>query len=329
MKAAVYDRTGPAREVLRVVEVPDPEPAPGEVRVRLEVSGVNPTDWKRRADAQRSSGERSLPRPQIPGQDGAGVVDAIGAGVDEAVLGRRVWVYHAAYERPGGTSAQYVCVPARQAVALPVGVPMAQGAGLGIPYMTAHRCLFAGGSLAGRTVLVTGGAGAVGGAAVQLARWAGARVVATVSSVEKARLAMAAGAHETLDYRAPDFAERLGAAAPEGVDRVVDVAVAANLPAYAACLAPGAGIAAYATTSAPDGPLPVSTLMRRNVDVGFVLVYTVPQPALDRAAADITAALRAGALSPPPEHHFPLEDVAGAHEAVERGAIGKVLIDLP
>lgn len=330
MLAAVYERTGSARDVLDVRELPDPLPGPGEVRVRIEVSGVNPTDWKGRSGAVPLAGGGALPWPyQIPHQDGAGVVDAVGDGVPEARVGERVWVYHAAYGRQGGTAAQLVCVPQSQAVPLPEGVPLSQGAGLGIPYLTAHRCLFAGGSVAGATVLVTGGAGAVGNAAIQLARWAGARVVATVSSQEKADLAERAGAHDVIDYRSEDVAGRLRHVAPGGLHRVVDVAVAANLPSYASVLRPRAGVAAYAAGGGADAPLPVRELMVRNASVEFVLVYTLAPEWLERAADDVTAALEGGALQPLPEHRYALEDIAAAHEAVERAVVGKVLVHIP
>ena len=187
MLAARYDRTGPAREVLRVEEIDTPEPGPGEVRVRVAVSGVNPTDWKSRSG---SSAGGALDAPfLVPNQDGAGTIDAVGDGVDEARLGERVWLYFAAWQRRWGTAAQFSVVPAEQAVPLPASASFDLGASLGIPAVTAHRCLLADGPIEGATVLVAGGAGAVGHAAVELARWAGARVVATVSGDEKGRLA--------------------------------------------------------------------------------------------------------------------------------------------
>src|SRR3954470_14770793 len=202
MLAARYTRPGAARDVLSVGDVPTPEPGPGEVRVRLRVSGVNPTDWKARSGAAVDGDF------QIPNQDGAGFVDAVGDGVDPSRAGERVGVYFAARQRPWGTAAQYTVVPAEQAVALPEGASDDLGASLGIPALTAHRCLFADGPIDGRTVLVAGGAGAVGHAAIELATWAGARVIATVSTPEKARLAEAAGAELTVDYRDGDTAAR-------------------------------------------------------------------------------------------------------------------------
>ena len=323
MKAAVYERTGPAAEVLRVVELPDPEPRRGEVRVRVHVSGVNPTDWKARGAPGR------LPWPRkIPNQDGAGVVDRVGAGVDESRLDERVWLYHAAHGRPEGTAAEYVCVPDHQAVPLPDEVSFEQGAGLAIPYMTAHHCLFVGGDLRGRTVLVTGGAGAVGNAAIQLARRGGARVLTTVSSEEKAELARLAGADEVLNYRDDEFAARLAASVPEGIHRVVDVAFESNVASYTPVLAEHAHVASYASSPTPDVRLPLGALRAKNVTAHLVLVYGLPQAALDAAVHSIREALREGSLRPLPEHHFDLMEIVEAHEAVERGAVGKVLVHL-
>lgn len=323
MQAAVYTERGSARDVLRIADIPDPQPGPGEVRVRLRVSGVNPTDWK-----SRSAGGPLPASGQIPGQDGAGEIDGVGPGVDAARVGQRAWVYHAAAGRWNGTAAQYTCVPEHQAVPLPDGVSFAQGAGLGIPFITAHRCVFAGGPVAGRTVMITGGAGAVGNAAIQLAALGGARVLATVSSEEKRRLATAAGAIHVLDYRAPDFAAAVRAIAPEGIDRIVDVAIAGNLAADLDVLAPHGAVVAYAS-DAPDPILPVRRLMAANARLEFVLVYNLTRAMLDQAVDEITDALRAGALRPLPELHFPLAEIAAAHEAVERHAPGKVLVDIP
>lgn len=320
MRAAFYTERGPAREVLHVADVADPQPGPGEVRVRLRASGVNPTDWK-----SRSAGP-PLTAPQIPGQDGAGVIDAVGEGVDPARTGQRVWVYHAAFGRPGGTAAQWTCVPAEQSVPLPEHVSFDQGAGLGIPYITAHRCVFAGGPVQGRTLLVTGGAGAVGNAAIQLAQWAGARVVTTVSSAEKAMIASAADV--VLDYTDADFPAQLRAAAPDGVHRVVDVNLPANLERDLDVLAPHGEVVTYASYQ-DDPQVPIRALMTKNATLQFVLVYHLTGPMLADAVRDITAALSAGVLQPLPERHFPLDDVAAAHEAVEHGAVGKVLVDLP
>jgi NADPH2:quinone reductase len=321
MLAARYEKPGPAHEVLRIGDVPTPEPGPGELRLRLAVSGVNPTDWKARS-ATPVAGEF-----QIPNQDGAGVVDAVGEGVDAARVGQRVWVYFAAWQRPWGTAAEYSVLPAEQAVPLPDGTPDALGASLGIPALTAHRCLLADGPVHGRTVLVAGGAGAVGHAAIELAKWLGARVITTVSSDEKAALARDAGADAVVNYREPGAAERIRELAPDGVDRVIEVALASNLELDLAVCAPNAAIVTYAADVA--GPeLPVRKLMVPNLTLRFVLVYTIPRDALAQAVADVGDALRAQALTTLPVHRFPLERTADAHDAVEHGAVGKVLVDL-
>lgn len=322
MLAAIYERGGAAREVLRVEERERPEPAEGEVRVRLRVSGVNPTDWKRRLRGGPPAGAF-----QVPNMDGAGVVDAVGAGVDPGRVGERCWVLFAAYERPWGTAAQWTVVPADHAVPMPEGASDDLGASLGIPALTAHRCLFADGPLAGRTVLVAGGAGAVGHYAIELARWRGARVVATASSTEKAELARAAGAEAVVDYRETDAAARVREAAPEGVDRVVEVALDRNLALDVAVCAPHAVISSY-TDGEPDR-LQAGQLMARNLVLRFVLVYTMPGNALRTAIQEVSEALRQGALTELPVHRFPLERIAEAHEAVESGAVGKVLVDIP
>ncbi len=317
MLAAVYREPGAATDVLRVEEVEPPAPGPGEVRVRVRVSGVNPTDWKARASAQ-------VPFAfQVPNQDGAGVIDAVGEGVDPARVGERVWLYFAAWRRQWGTAAQWTVLPAAQAVPLPEGASDDLGASLGIPALTAYHCLLADGPIEGGTVLVAGGAGAVGHAAIEIARWAGARVITTVSSEEKAELARAAGAHEVVNYRVQDAAERV-----RGVDRVVEVSLAANLALDLAACAPNAVISTYADDGR-EPSLPVRRLMVPNLVLRFVLVYTIPPEALRAAVEGVGKALRAGALTTLPLHRFTLERAGDAHDAVERGAVGKVLIDLP
>jgi NADPH2:quinone reductase len=263
----------------------------------------------------------------VPGQDGAGVVDAVGPGVDPARVGQRVWVFHAAWRSPHGTAAQYTVVPAAQAVVLPSTVPDDQGAGLGIPYLTAHRCVFGDGPVDGRTLLVTGGAGAVGNAAIQLARWGGAQVLTTVSSPAKATLAQAAGAHAVLNYRDPGYVGALRSAAPDGVHRVVDVALGANLAAYLPVLRPQAHIVTYASEET-DPVVPTRALMTQNLTVGFVLVYGLSASQITHAVTDVTGALVDGALRPLPAHVFALDEIAAAHDAVQAGAVGKVLVQV-
>src|SRR6202050_3754541 len=319
MKAALYDSHGAAREVLRVEDVARPEPGPGEVRVKVEFSGINPTDWKSRSGA--------TPRPidgfQIPHHDGAGVIDAVGEGVDPARIGQRVWLWMAAAGRPGGTAAEWAVVPERMAVPLPQGVRAELGASLGVPAMTAHRCLFADGPVTGKTVLVAGGAGAVGHFAIELAKHAGARVVTTVSGPEKAELAAKAGADLVINYRTEDTAEKIRAFGP--VDRIVELALDANLQLDLAVIAPNSEIITYAATAA-DPVVSVRACINANVLLRFVLLYGVPTAALEQAAADITTALRDGALSELPVYRYDLADIVAAQDAVQAGAVGKVLV---
>ena len=320
MKAALYDAYGRAGQVLRVEEVERPEPGPGEVRVKVAVSALNPTDYKSRSGA--------TPRPidgfQIPQHDGAGVIDAVGDGVDPARLGQRVWLWFAAFGRRWGTAAEWTVVPERQAVPLPDGVPMELGASLGVPAMTAHRCLFADGPVSGQSVLVAGGAGAVGHFAIQLARWAGARVITTVSGPEKAELARQAGADHVVNYRDPDAADQIRAVT-QRVDRVVELALGANLGLDLALAGPGTVIVTYAAEPA-DPVLPVRACMSANVLLRFILLYGVPAAALDHAVADVSAALAEGVLTELPSQRFPLSGIVAAHEAAEAGPVGKVLV---
>jgi NADPH2:quinone reductase len=320
MKAALYEKTGPARDVLKATGIERPEPGPGEVRVRVHASGVNPTDVKSRGGA--------VPRPidefQIPHQDGAGVIDKVGEGVDPARVGQRVWLYLAASGRRWGTAAEWTVVPANRAVRLPSRASMELGATMGVPALTAHRCVFADGPVTGKTVLVQGGAGAVGHFAIELAKWGGARVVTTVSSPEKAELARAAGADLVVNYREGDVAGQVRPFA-EQVDRIIEVALTANLDTDLALSGPETVIVIYAADG-PDPELPVRACMSANVTLRFVLLYGVPQAALEQGAADITAALEAGALTPLPPHRFLLDDIAAAHEAVENGVNGKVFV---
>ena len=337
MKSIVYRGTGDA-SVLELVERDVPEPGPGEVRVRVAVSGVNPTDWK-----SRSGATAGMAFPEItPHHDGAGVVDAVGPGVDGLAAGDRVWTYMAASGRPTGTAQELTVLPAGRAVRLPDGVSFDTGASLGVPAITAHRALtvaedgprrLAPGALAGRAVLVAGGAGAVGHAAIQLARWAGATVIATVSGPAKARLATAAGAHHVVNYREGDPVAEIRAAAPDGVDVVVEVAPGPNLELDLAVLGNRGTIAVYANNGGDTVTLDVRPNMVLNTRLQFLLLYTIGEQALTAAAEDITAALADGALPVGEEHglplvRFPLAATADAQRAVEDGAVGKVLVDV-
>lgn len=337
MRAIVYSNPGPS-SVLSLVERPTPEPGPGEVRVRVAVSGVNPTDWKNRAGGGRPGPGGEV----VPNQDGAGVVDAVGEGVADLAVGDRVWMYLAQHERPTGTAQDFTVVPAERAVPLPDGVAMEVAASLGVPAMTAHRALtvheagparLAPGALAERTVLVAGGAGAVGHAAIQLAVWAGATVLATVSSDEKAELARAAGAQHVLRYTDEDIAEQIERLAPNGVDHIVEVSLVENAALDLRVIANHGSIAFYADNGGDAATIPVRATFAKNVRLQGLLLYTVGEGPLAAAAEDITAALRDGALpvgtsAGLPLTWFDLADTAAAHDAVERGAVGKVLIDV-
>ncbi|WP_066038958.1 NADPH:quinone reductase [Herbiconiux solani] len=338
MRAIVYSENG-SSEVLRLEERPVPEPAAGEVRVRIAVSAVNPTDWKNRSGGGTGAGETG---DRTPNQDGAGVVDAVGAGVTSVVPGDRVWLFLSAYQRPTGTAQEFTVVPAERVVKLPEGVSFDQGASMGVPAMTAHRALtvheggparLSPGALEGRTVLVAGGAGAVGHAAIQLAHWAGATVVTTVSSAEKAASAASAGADIVVNYREENAAEVIRTAAPDGVDLVVEVSPSKNAELDAAVLANHGSIAVYANDGGDTMTLDVRAHFAINARYQFLLLYTVGAEALSTAAEDITAALADGALPVGTEAGLPLirfalEDTAAAHDAVEQGVTGKVLIDV-
>ena len=320
MRAALYTRTGSAAEVLRVAEIDRPQPGPGEVLVRVRASGVNPTDYKARSGL--------TPRPidgfQVPHHDGAGIIEAAGPGVDPGRVGERVWLWLTAAGRRWGTAAEWTVVPERQAVPLPDGASFDLGASLGVPAITAHYCLFCDGPVSGQTVLVAGGAGAVGHFAIELAKRAGARVITTVSSPEKAALAEKAGADLVVNYRSADAAQQIRASAPT-VDRVIEVALGANLALDLRLARTGTTVVTYAAEPA-DPVLPVRACMTANVILRFVLLYGVPAAALDRAAADITAALAAGDLTGLPVRKFPLDAIAAAHEAAEAGVVGKIIV---
>lgn len=338
MRAIVYTSTG-GPDVLSEVDRAVPEPGEGEVLVRVRVSGINPTDWKTRAGATPGAGEGET----VPGQDGAGDIEAVGAGVPESRVGERVWLYLSGFQRPGsGTAQEYVVLSAEQAVAMPTSTSYDVGASLGVPALTAHRALtvaedgptqLAPGALAGRTVLVAGGAGAVGHAAIELARWAGATVITTVSSDEKAALARAAGADHVVDYTQGDTAAAITDLAPDGVQVVVEVSPAGNAALDVEVCANGAVIAYYANNGGDEIPLSVRGSMSKNLRWQGLLLYTVPTAARAAAVAGVSAAvadgvLRVGEEAGLPLHRYPLERTADAHAAVEEGAVGKVLVDV-
>jgi NADPH:quinone reductase len=329
MIAGWYDRQGPAGEVLQVGELPLAEPGEGEVRVRLAVSGVNPGDIKKRQ--AWLGAQMAFPRI-IPHSDGAGVIEAVGPGVDAARVGTRVWVYGAQSYRPFGTAAQATVVPAALAVGLPDAVGEETGACLGIPGITAHRAVFADGPVVGQTVLVHGVRGSVGSLAAQLARWGGATVIGTVRTDAEAGLVGAGTADHVVSLQSGGVAGAATAIrrlAPEGVDRVVEVALSANADLDAAVVANGAVVAAYA--SAKDRPeLPFWPLLFANVTIRLLGSDDFPQAAKDAAARDLTDAAAQSALSVTVAETFPLTGIAAAHELIESGkAAGRVLIALP
>ncbi len=324
MKAVWYEQNGPA-DVLQVGEMSDPEPGPGEVKVRVVSSGVNPSDWKRRQGLTRRI---DFPRV-IPNQDGAGIIDKVGEGVPASRVGERVWLFEAQNNRPFGSAAEYTVQPAGHAVLLPDNTTFTEGACLGVPAMTAHRCVFADGPIDGKTLLVTGGAGAVGNYAVQLAKLAGANVISTVSSDQKARIATEAGSDHTINYRTEDVVQRVSEiTGGAGVDLIVEVDFAANFNVSREILAPNSTLAIYAAGTAAQPPVPLG-FKSSNVNVRFVLVYDMPEPAKDAAARDINDLLEAGKLTHLLGPRFPFESTADAHRAVEGGAIGNVTIDIP
>lgn len=325
MKAAWYERQGPAGDVLEVGELPTPTPGAGEVRLKVAVSGINPGDLKKRADFFGYG--MAYPRV-VPHSDGAGVIDQVGEGVPDAWLGQRVWCYGAQSYRPFGTAAEYTVLPLGQVVPLPDGVPFEQGACLGIPAITAHRAVHIAGPVAGRTVLVQGGAGAVGLSAVQLAHHAGARVVATVRRTADEPLARASGAHEVVVTTDRNVVELVRALAPDGVDHIVEVAFAANLAVNTEVLALGGSIAAYATDD-PAPVLPFWELLFKNARIFLVGSDDVPLEAKRAAAQGANAAFKAGWKGYEIAESLPLAEIARAHELVDRPTKrGRVVLTL-
>lgn len=322
MRAAVYRSKGPAREVLKLESLPQPDPGPGELRVRIAYSGVNPSDVKTRA-------RPGMDFPfVVPHSDGAGTVDAVGPGVDPARVGQRVWLWNGQWERALGTAAEAIVLPARQAQPLPGEVDFATGASIGIPLMTAFHAVAACGPLLGRTVLVPGAAGAVGLYATQLARLAGADVIALVSTEAKAALARGVGATHTVRYRDEDVTARLRElTGGRGVDALIEVDAAANAPRWGDWLGFGARVVVYGSGQ-PQFALPFRPLIMNFVHLYAFIVYRLPEAALQETLAGIAALLRRGVLQHPVTRVFTLDDVVAAHEVVERGADGKVLISL-
>jgi NADPH:quinone reductase-like Zn-dependent oxidoreductase len=327
MQAAWFEAFGPAREVLHVGEQPRPEPQAGEVLVRLRTSAVNPSDVKKRAGSSPTLLDDGL---VIPNSDGAGVIEAVGSGVAAARIGERVWIYQAQHGRRFGTAAQYVAIDAARAAPLPETAGFEVGACLGIPAMTAHRCVFADGPVDEQTILVTGGAGRVGWYAIQWAKAAGARVIATASKAADGDACRQAGAEAVVNHREPGWGERVKAAnGGAAVDRVVEVEFGGNLTEVLGCLRTGGTIATYASAQVTEPKLPFYRMMYLDLTVRAVLVYVMPEAAKQAAIADIHRALVGGSLRHRIAHRLPLARIAEAHELVERGGLnGCVIVDI-
>jgi NADPH:quinone reductase len=326
MHAVWYERNGEAADVLRYGELTTPSPGPDEVLVRLATSGINPIDAKRRRGARGQVIKDPL---VIPGFDGAGVIEATGGGVEPGRVGERVWVYEAQWQRPHGTAAEFVTVPAERAVRLPDRTSFVEGACLGIPALTAHRAVFADGPVMGQTVLVTGGAGAVGAYAIQFAKLGGARVLTTVSSDQKAEIAADAGADYVFNYKAENVVQRI-ADLPDGggVDRIVEVEFGGNLPQSLEILKPNGVIASYASDAVPEPKLPFYGLAYKSATARFIVVFMMPETAKQQAVGDITRWLEAGELRYYVAKRLPLAEAAAGHEAIERGVIGNLVLDI-
>lgn len=322
MLAAVYKKTGDARDVLVVRSVRRPEVGAGQVRVKVAFSAINPTDVKIR----KGPTQRQIDGFQIPHMDGSGTIDAVGPGVDLTRIGQRVWVHLAAHESRWGTAAEWTVVAQHRAIPLPDEVPFELAATLGVPAVTAANCLLGDGPIAGQDVLVAGGAGAVGSCAVQLAHWQGARVAATVSGEAKAEMARLAGADLVVNYREADAVRQVQAWS-SNVARIVELDLGANLDLDLAVSMPGTSIVTYAVDG-EDPVLPIRRLMTAGVSLRFMLLYTLPAPVLAAAVDVVSAALLAAALQLPPVQLFALTDTVSAHEAQEAGPMGRILIDL-
>ncbi|MEM8936295.1 MAG: NADPH:quinone reductase [Pseudomonadota bacterium] len=326
MKAAWYEKTGDAEDVIEIGLRETPEPGVGEVLVRVHASGVNPSDAKTRAGARGPLAFEYL----IPHSDGAGVIEAVGSDVSQSRIGQRVWLWNGAWKRQYGTCAEYITVPERQAVLLPDGTDFDAGACLGIPASTACYGVFADGPVAGKTVLVTGGAGAVGHYAIQFAKWGGAKVIATVSGDEKAAHAHAAGADAVINYRRDNTADAvLDAAQGKNIDRIVEVEFGGNLEVSNKVLKTGGVIATYGSMAAPTPTLPFYDMMFNGTALRMFLVYLLEGEERTMVAQTINKALEEGAITHAIAQKFVLEDTAKAHLAVESGGlIGNVTVSI-
>jgi NADPH:quinone reductase len=325
MRAAWYERTGTARDVLTTSDLPSVEPGPGEVRVALKTSGVNPSDVKSRAGSRPM-----LAAKVIPHSDGAGIIDKVGAGVPAQRLGHRVWIWNGQWKRPLGTAAEFITLPSAQAVPLPETVSFEAGACLGIPALTACRALMTDGGVSGQTVLVSGGAGAVGHYAIQMAKLLGAaNVIATVSSDAKAAHATAAGATATINYKTENVAERIKAlTSGHGIDRIVEVDIAGNAAMYPSIMARDGIVAAYGTNT-PKFELAFSPMILTGAAIRFFIVYELSPQARAEATGQLERWLSEGRLQHAVAATYPLDRIIDAHESIERGThIGNVVMTI-
>jgi NADPH:quinone reductase len=324
MRAAFYERNGGARDVLRVGEIETPQAAPGEVRVKLATSGVNPSDVKARRGATRK-----IAWPQvIPHSDGAGVIDQVGDGVAKARIGERVWIWNGQWKRAFGTAAEYITLPAAQAVELPDMIGFEEGACLGIPAMTAIHAVAQAATGQGTTLMVSGGAGSVSQYVIQFAKMAGATVLTTISSAEKASMARKAGADYTIDYKREDVGARvMELTGNRGVDAIIEMDLAANAKLIPSALRPKGSVIIYGTGG--DATLPAFFCLTQSIQLQFFLVYELDAAERERAVAAINRALVDGKLiNRVAQPTYPLADIATAHEAVEHGTLGNVIVTL-
>lgn len=326
MKAAWYEQLGPANEVLQVGVMSVPDVGPEEVLVRVYASGINPADVKKRHGIRE---KMQFPRI-IPQSDGAGVIEKVGRDVPSDRIGECVWLYNARWKRPFGTAAELVALPAKLAIPLPDNSPFEAGACLGIPAMTAHRCVFSDGAVQNKTILVTGGAGSVGHYAIQFAKWGGARVIATISNTEKSKHAKNAGADHVLNYREENIIERIKAITDNhGVDRIIEVDFGGNLTMNQEIITLNGCIAAYASEGNPNPQLPFYNLLFKGVTQHFVNVYELPDDARALAIKDINAMLETDILIHAIAKRFELDNIVPAHQLVESGtAIGNVILTM-
>ena len=325
MLAGFYSKFGSAKEVLQVDEIQIPQLTKGQVLVRLFNSGVNPSDYKMRL------GSRPLTGPfQIPGSDGAGIIEQVGGGVPKERIGQRVWVFNAAFHRQYGTSAQFTIVEDWMAQDLPANLSFAQGACLGIPVMTAYRCLFSDGPIQGKTIYIVGGAGVVAHYAIQLAKWGGAKVITSISSDEKALTAKAAGADEIIHYRQQNVVDRiLQITNQEGVDRIIEVDFGTNIKTCHQILKAGGVSVMYAFVSQPELPIPIMNLMAKNITLKFTLVYSISEKEREEVLLGINQWLKQTKPIFNIAQQFSLTDIVQAHELVESGKKnGHVLLEI-